>query len=152
TLRRMGERGDIIKALHRDLEAAGLTRAPTDYAIYDPRDPATGALVGRLVRRALSDELNDRQYVIVDSVDGRSHYVAIGKGGLTAPVPDGAIIAITPQDVASRLVDKTVAEIAAANGGRYDAEIHLRHDRTATYDYAETHVRRLEAMRRAGGL
>jgi type IV secretory pathway VirD2 relaxase len=151
TLRRMGERGDIIKALHRDLAAAGLTRAPADYAIYDPRE-APGRLVGRLVRRGLADELNDRQYVIVDGVDGRTHYIDIGKGALTAPLPDGAIIAITPQSVAPRTVDKTVAEIAAANGGRYDIEIHLRHDRTAHAEFAETHVRRLEAMRRAGVL
>src|SRR6185437_5605843 len=87
TLRRMGERGDILKALHRELAEAGLTRAPTDYAIYDPRDPATGTLVGRLVRRGLSDELNDRQYVIVDGVDGRSHYVDIGKGEFTDALP-----------------------------------------------------------------
>src|SRR3546814_4329281 len=30
--------------------------------------------------------------------------------------------------------------------------IHLRHDSTATADFAETHVRRLEAMRRLGSL
>src|SRR3546814_13188740 len=31
-------------------------------------------------------------------------------------------------------------------------DIHLRHDSTATADFAETHVRRLEAMRRLGSL
>ncbi|MBU6473963.1 MAG: DUF3363 domain-containing protein, partial [Alphaproteobacteria bacterium] len=35
-LRRMGERGDIIKTLHRDLTEKGLSRGATDYAIYDP--------------------------------------------------------------------------------------------------------------------
>jgi len=43
-----------------------------------------------------------------------------------------------------------VAEVAAANGGRYDVTIHLNHDPRASHDFAEAHVRRLEAMRRAG--
>ena len=50
----------------------------------------------------------------------------------------------------ARPVDRTVAEIAAANEGRYSVDLHLAHDPAATEAFAETHVRRLEAMRRAG--
>jgi type IV secretory pathway VirD2 relaxase len=57
----MGERGDIIKAMHRDLAEKGLSRAAADYAIYDPSDSGARPMVGRLVRRGLSDEINDRQ-------------------------------------------------------------------------------------------
>jgi len=35
-----------------------------------------------------------------------------------------------------------------ANDRRYDVDIHLRHDPTASAAFAETHVRRLEAIRR----
>src|SRR3546814_10190168 len=35
-----------------------------------------------------------------------------------------------------------------SSDGRYSVDIHLRHDSTATQTFAETHVRRLEAMRR----
>uniref|UniRef100_UPI001B72492B DUF3363 domain-containing protein n=1 Tax=Niveispirillum sp. TaxID=1917217 RepID=UPI001B72492B len=35
TLRRMGERGDIIKTLHREIAAHNLTRAPNDLIIHD---------------------------------------------------------------------------------------------------------------------
>ncbi|PNB33425.1 hypothetical protein C1X73_38365, partial [Pseudomonas sp. FW305-130] len=38
-----------------------------------------------------------------------------------------------------------------ANEGRYDVDAHLRHDPSATEAFAETHVRRLEAMRRLTG-
>ncbi|CEF48472.1 unnamed protein product [uncultured bacterium] len=86
TLRRMGERGDIIKTLHRDLAQKGLARAASDYAIYDPSDADARPIVGRLVRRGLSDEINDRNYLIVDGVDDRTHYVKIGKGDATDPV------------------------------------------------------------------
>ena len=101
--------------------------------------------------RGLSDELNDRHYLIVDGVDGRTHYVDIGRADATEPTPEGAIVAIAPKRAEPRTVDRTVAEIAAANGGRYAVDIHLRHDPTATAAFAETHVRRLEAMRRLGG-
>jgi type IV secretory pathway VirD2 relaxase len=152
TLRRMGERGDIIKAMHRDLAEKGLSRGAADYAIYDPADAGAHPIIGRLVRRGLADEINDRHYLIVDGVDGRTHYVEIGKGEVTDPILEGGIVNIMPKRVEPRAVDRTVAEIAAANGGRYSVDIHLRHDPNANADFAETHVRRLEAMRRLAGI
>ena len=46
-------------------------------------------------------------------------------------------------------VNRAVAEVAAANAGRYSVDLHLLHDSGATQAFAETHVRRLEAIRRA---
>jgi type IV secretory pathway VirD2 relaxase len=151
-LRRMAERGDIIKTMHREMGEKGIAHSATDYAIYDPADDKAKRIVGRLVARGLSDELNDRHYLIVDGVDGRTHYVDIGRGDATEPIPEGAVIALQPKPVGPRKADWTVAEIAAANGGRYDVDIHLRNDPTATAAFAKTHVRRLEAMRRFGGI
>ena len=81
TLRRMGERGDIIKAMHRDLTAAGIDRAAADHVIFDGHASA-GRVIGRLVPEGVSDELHDRRYVIVDGIDGRTHYVDLGAGKL----------------------------------------------------------------------
>ncbi|MBU6296595.1 MAG: relaxase/mobilization nuclease and DUF3363 domain-containing protein [Alphaproteobacteria bacterium] len=148
-LRRMGERGDIIKTLHRDLTEKGLSRGATDYAIYDPSDARAQPIVGRLVRRGLWDEINDRHYLIVDGVDGRIHYVEIGKGDAIELVAEDSIVAISPRSTRARAADRTVAEIAAANDGRYSVDIHLRHDPNASATFAEAHVRRLEAIRRA---
>ncbi|KZD07359.1 relaxase/mobilization nuclease RlxS [Oceanibaculum pacificum] len=149
-LRRMGERGDIIKTMHREMVREGRDRATADYAIYDPADPKARRLVGRVVARGLSDEIDDHHYLIADGVDGRAHYIDIGRADATDPLPDGAIVAIEPMRAAPRDVDRTIAEIADANDGRYSVDIHLRHDPTATVTFAETHVRRLEAMRRRG--
>ncbi|MGK9236558.1 relaxase/mobilization nuclease and DUF3363 domain-containing protein [Inquilinus limosus] len=151
-LRRMGERGDILKALHRDLSDKGLARAAADCAIYDPSDPAARPITGRLLRRGASDEVEDRHYLIVDGVDGRTHYVDIGRGEATEPISEGAVVAIAPKRSEPRPVDRTIADIAAAHGGRYSPEIHLRHDPAASIGFVETHVRRLEAMRRQAGL
>lgn len=151
-LRRMGERGDILKTLDRVAAEQGLDRATANLVVYDPSDPAARPIVGRLLRRGISDEVEDRHYLIVDGLDGRTHYADIGRGEATGPVPEGAIVAITAERAEPRPVDRTVAEVAAAHGGRYSLDIHLRHDPAASEAFAETHIRRLEAMRRQAGL
>jgi type IV secretory pathway VirD2 relaxase len=148
TLKRMGERGDIIRTMQRAFAARGQAPALADQAIYDPAAAGARSLIGRVVERGLSDELNDCHYLIVDATDGRTHYVEIGKGEYIEPQANGAIVRIEPVAVTVRQADRTVAEVAAANGGRYTVDAHLRHDPSATEAFAETHVRRLEAMRR----
>src|SRR3546814_16875109 len=63
TLRRMGERGDIIRTMQRAYAARGDAPAIADQAIYDPGAPDARPLVGRVVERGLSDETNARHYL-----------------------------------------------------------------------------------------
>jgi type IV secretory pathway VirD2 relaxase len=148
-LRRIGERGDIIKTLHQELVRARIDRNSTDLVVHDAGAVNT-PLIGRVVARGLADELSDRHYLVVDAVDGRIHYVEIGNADATEPTPEGSIVAVTPKQATVKAVDRTIAAIADAHGGRYSSELHLKHDPTATEEFVETHVRRLEAMRRAG--
>ncbi len=148
TLREMGERGDIIRTMQRELSARGIDRAPVDQWVHVGSAPATAPIIGRLVMRGLSDELEDRHYLIIDGVDGDSHYIDIGKADAVEPITAGAIIEVTPRSGDVRQSDRTIAEVAAASGGYYDVDFHLKHDPSATETFAETHVRRLEAMRR----
>jgi type IV secretory pathway VirD2 relaxase len=150
TLRRMGEREDIIKTLHRAMTRAGTGRAASEYAIYDPADPRAMRVVGRVVERGLVDELSDRQYLVIDAADGRTHYVEIGRAEPADATPEGAIVAVQPKRPGVLQSDRMIAEIAAAHDGRYSLEIHLRHDPACSIAYAEAHVRRLEALRRTG--
>ncbi|RWA77059.1 relaxase/mobilization nuclease RlxS [Mesorhizobium sp.] len=151
TLRRTGERGDIIKTMHRELSGKGLARSAADWAIHDRSGEPIQLLVGRVVARGLADEINDRHYLIVEGVDGKSHWIDIGRGEAIEPMPDGCIVRVAPRNTEPRRVDRTVAEVAGAHGGRYNVDIHLRHDTSATESFAQTHVRRLEAIRRATG-
>ena len=150
TLRAMGKRGDIIATLDREVRARELAATPTDYAIHDPAPADAQPIVGRIAARGLSDEQVGREYLIVDGIDGRAHYVEIGIGG-TEQGREGTIARISPTPVAVRDVDRTVAEIAAANSGRYSEDIHFLHDPTASERFVQTHVRRLEAIRRSIG-
>ena len=148
-LRTLGERGDIIKALNRTLKAKGLDRAPSSQRLHTLAGSIDRPIVGRVVSRGLSDEYRDRHYLIVDGIDGHVHYVDIGKGDAVTPIIKDAIVEITPRSSGVRVVDQTIAAVAAANEGRYDVDTHLAHDPSASERFAESHVRRLEAMRRA---
>ena len=148
TLRRMGERGDIIRTMQRTLGKRGLAPPAAEQTIFDPASPHARPLIGRVVARGLSDEIKDRHYLIVEATDGRTHYIDIGRGENVEHLRDGAIVRIAPVETTIREVDRTIAAVAAGNGGRYDIDAHLRHDPGATQAFAEAHVRRLEAMRR----
>lgn len=150
TLRELGERGDIIKTIHRELAREKTARSPSVYAVYDPTDVSTQPLVGKVVAQGLSDELRDRRYLIVDGVDGRVHYVDVGLTDPSLLPPEGGIAGIDPLKASLKPADRTIVDIAAANDGRYSATLHTLHDPAASPEFVLSHVRRLEALRRAG--
>ena len=147
TLRHMGERGDIIRLMQRELTARRLDRPGVDQVVTtEVREP----IIGRLIRRGFSDEHRDRHYMMVDGIDGRVHYLDIGRADAVPAVPENATVRIEPSRIGVTQADRTVDAVARANGGRYSIDIHLAHDPQASEVYAASHVRRLEAMRRAG--
>jgi type IV secretory pathway VirD2 relaxase len=148
-LRALGERGDIIKALNRTLKAKGLDRSSSAQRLHHLPGSIDRPIIGRVVARGLSDEYRDRHNLIIDGIDGHVHYVDIGKGDGVAPIPENAIVEITPRSSGVRESDHTIAAVAAANQGRYHVDAHLAYDPSASERFAESHVRRLEAMRRA---
>ncbi len=150
TLRRMGERGDIVRTMQRAAAAAGLERSPSQWSI-EPASPTSAPLVGRVVARGLADEHTDRHHLIVDGVDGRLHHVAIGDGAAVPPIPEDAIVRIERRAATLCEADRTIAAVAAASNGIYSIDAHLVADPAASEAYAETHVRRLEAIRRTVG-
>ncbi|MEH3091316.1 MAG: DUF3363 domain-containing protein [Agrobacterium cavarae] len=153
TLREMGERGDIIRTMHKALKADGIDRDPATFQLYDtaPEVP----IVGRVVDKYLTDELGDALTVVVDGIDGRTHHVP---GIDPARVEDariGSVIEIGPPDTAQRPSDRAIAAIA--EDGIYRPSRHLEQakfeGRVPGGDYegfVDAHVRRLEALRRAG--
>lgn len=147
-LRQMGERGDIIKTLHHELSEREIPRDLSAYAIYDTDDGRM--LVGKVIARGISDEIYERRYLIVDGVDGRTHYVDVGFADPDALPLQGAVVSITPTRVAVRPSDRTIVEIARAHDGHYSAVLHAEHDPYASPEFIRSHLRRLEALRRGG--
>ncbi|MGE0294238.1 MAG: relaxase/mobilization nuclease domain-containing protein [Hyphomonadaceae bacterium] len=75
TLRELGERGDIIKRMHRALTERGIERAAASYVLA--AEGLDTPIVGRLVDRGLDDELKGSAYAVVDGVDGRTHHIKL---------------------------------------------------------------------------
>jgi type IV secretory pathway VirD2 relaxase len=149
-LRRMGERGDIIKTMHRELRAAGLSRAAGSYAIFDPEE-GNRRLVGRVVSEGFADELSERRYVVIDGIDGRTHYAEIGMLSANEEPPvRNTIVELRSRPAEPREIDRTIAKIAAGRHGVYSDRLHREFDPKASGEYVASHVRRLEALRREG--
>ena len=77
-LRQLGERADIFKTMLRALKQAGIERPAAGHALFENGRRRT-PVIGKVVAVGLIDEITDRQYVIVDGVDGRVHYAALGR-------------------------------------------------------------------------
>ena len=149
SLRDMGTRGDIIRTMHREMRGAGVERPGADHAIFDPSQP-NARIIGRVVARGLSDELHDRHYLIVDGTDGRTHYAEVGELADPGDYGPGRIVAVEAKAVEPRRADRTIADIAEQSGGLYSEALHRAANPRASAEYVRAHVRRLEAMRRAG--
>jgi len=151
TLRAMGERGDIIRTMQRAM--SGQQR---ELAVFQPgqNDDGSGrSIVGRVNGKGLADELYDKGHLVVDSTDGKAHYVALPPRTELEQYPTGAVVEVKGS-AAPRAADKTIAALAV--DGIYDTSQHLavaKAQQNAERDpreVVEAHVRRLEALRRAG--
>jgi len=148
TLRAMGERDDIVRTLQRTF--AGEAR-PLEI-LHDAGSP--GTTIGRIVRKGLADELNDRGFLVVDGLDGKGRYVTLPPGATLADYPQGAIVGVRSVAAGPRPADRAIA--AVAEGDLYHPDRHLllaRADAGPNDDpesFVGAHVRRLEALRRAG--
>lgn len=145
-LRKLGERGDIIRTMQRTF-----AKAQREFAVFDPRT-ATDSIVGRVADKGLADELGERGFVVIDGDDGRAHYVPLPSTRPLGDLPLGGIVEVQP--IKERTVDRNI--VAATANGRYLPHDHMTQLRAANVkravaaDVVGSHVRRLEALRRAG--
>ena len=95
-LRSLGQRGDIIKTMHRVLGEAGIERSGSSFSMFDTTK-AGNRIVGRVAGIGLTDEINDRHYVVVDGVDGKVHYADVGHLRPEFVPEKGMIVAIENQ-------------------------------------------------------
>jgi type IV secretory pathway VirD2 relaxase len=140
TLRALGERGDIIRTMQRAM--GGRQRELT---VFQPGDDGR-TIVGRVAGKGLADELYDRGYLVVDGVDGKAHYVALPPKTELAQYPVGAVVEVKGS-TDLRKADQIIA--ALATDGLYRTDHHLAIAKGQP-EVVATHVRRLEALRRAG--
>jgi diguanylate cyclase (GGDEF)-like protein len=125
TLRELGERGDIIKTMHKALGADGLQRDPASFWIHDGAPSAP--IVGRVIDKHLSDELGENLTLIIDGVDGRTHYVpGIDPAGVE-DISIGSIVEVGSAKAGRRPADRAIADVAEE--GVYRPSRHLEQAR-----------------------
>jgi type IV secretory pathway VirD2 relaxase len=154
TMRALGERGDIVKAINRALAARGQQRSLETFNLHG--EEVGTPVVGRVIDKQLTDELGDRIGIVIDGIDGRVHHVALPDASAAEQAPLGAIVEVG-RPRSQRPADHNIAEVARDTGVYRPSE----HRAMAAggdvpvpggdYDaYVGAHVRRLEALRRAG--
>ena len=89
-LRGLGERGDIIKRMHRALTERGIERGSASYVLA--AECLDTPIVGRLVDRGLDDELKGSAYAVVDGVDGRTHHIKLSDLDAAGDSAPGSIV------------------------------------------------------------
>lgn len=143
TLDAMGQREDALETVRRALK--GQHRE----CVID--EQVTAPVTGRIAGKGLTDELHDRGYLVVDGIDGRAHYLKLPAGTDLTDLPLNGIVEARPPGQ-EKLVDRHITTIA--RDGVYRAADHVTHLKQANdrdpQSTVNAHVRRLEALRRAG--
>ena len=101
TLRELGERGDIIKRMHRALAERGIERGSSSYVLA--AESLDTPIIGRLVDRGLDDELKGTAYAVVDGVDGRTHHIKLPDLDAAGDSAPGSIVELRRFDDAQGL-------------------------------------------------
>jgi type IV secretory pathway VirD2 relaxase len=143
TLTAMGERGDILRTMYKALKG--------QHRECLIGTGATVSVIGCIAAKGLSDELNDRGYLVVDGIDGRAHYLKLPASAALTELPVGGIVEARPPGQ-ERAMDRGINSLA--QGGIYSTADHLaclqRGAEKFPQSTVDAYVRRLEALRRAG--
>jgi type IV secretory pathway VirD2 relaxase len=155
SLKQLGQRIDTVNLMQKALGAEAAERGVSQFTIHRelPRSPITGHLRGKGLA---GDGLTDKAYLVIDGVDARVHYLELDAALMPEEARIGAILTIG-QEASARSVDKTIAALAARNHGFYEPRQHAEIARLTqripggdVEGHVEAHVRRLEALCRAG--
>jgi type IV secretory pathway VirD2 relaxase len=156
-LKELGERVDIIKTLHRALADHGLAeeRGVSQYVPHASRtaEPVIGCVIGKGLA---GDEMGERVYLVIDGVDGRVHHLEFADPTRIEDVRRGMIVEVAPMVARPRAADLNIADMTD-EAGIYRPSAHLQRAREQIERiggdpeaFVRSHVRRLEALRRAG--
>lgn len=101
--------------------------------------------------------MGDKVYLIIDGVDGRVHHVEFAKPERLDDIRRGTIVEAKPVVAEPRAADRNIAIVAEGDGGIYQPGRHRDLIRESFERqgkdpdaFVRFHVRRLEALRRAG--
>jgi len=154
-LTELGERIDALNLMRDALGQEAAHRSLSTFRIHHqpPRFPITGQLIGSDL---VGEGLSNKPYVIIHGIDAQVHYGELSLRLVPEQMQIGAVLTVGRQ-ASARTVDNTIAAFATGNDGFYEPREHYKVARMAERipggdleGHIEAHVRRLEALRRAG--
>jgi type IV secretory pathway VirD2 relaxase len=149
-LRELGERGDILKQMHRALQGGDAER----FHVVRPGEglpDGQGGVeertrVGRVVCKGLGDELHGRTfYAVIETPTGAAYHVTVA-ARVVDDLRVGDLVSFgTKREPAVQPIDRHLVEVAGAHRGVY--ELASDADRR---DFARLAARRLRELERVG--
>jgi type IV secretory pathway VirD2 relaxase len=157
-LKDLDHRTEVINTIHRALTKNGLAeeRGVGQFALHG--EGSGQKIVGRVLAKGLAgDEMGERVHLIVDGIDGQVHHIEFKDPNRIKEVGRDMIVEAAPVVSGPRPADRNIAANAADGDGIYRPSRHLEriHDNFERQGkdpeaFIRSHVRRLEALRRAG--
>ncbi|MGV7212554.1 DUF3363 domain-containing protein [Bradyrhizobium sp. UFLA05-112] len=157
-LKDLDHRNEVIKSIHRALTRNGRAeeRGVGQFAVHS--ETSGEKIVGRVLAKGLAgDEMGERVYLIVDSIDGRVHHLEFKDPSRIQDVGRDMIVEAAPVVSGPRPADRNIASNVEEHNGTYRPSRHLERVRDSferqgkdPEAFVRSHVRRLEALRRAG--
>ena len=156
TLNEIEARNDVIRSMQQALNDNGLgdERGTSQFVRHGQEPEQT--LAGRVLGKGLAgDGLSETTYLVLDGVDARVHHVEFPDAARLDGLQRGMIVEVTPPITQPRTVDLNIQQNTDADG-IYSPSTHLARIRERFTEqgkdpeaYIRSHVRRLEALRRA---
>jgi Protein of unknown function (DUF3363) len=154
----LDHRTEVINTIHRALTKNGLAeeRGVGQFALHG--NGSGQKIVGRVLAKGLAgDEMGERVHLVVDGIDGRVHHMEFKDPSRIEEVGRDMIIEAAPVVSGPKPADRNVAANAADGDGIYRPSRHLErihdnfeHQGKDPEAFVRSHIRRLEALRRAG--
>jgi type IV secretory pathway VirD2 relaxase len=157
-LKELDHRNEVINSIHRALTKNGLAeeRGVGQFALHG--EGLGEKIVGRVLAKGLAgDETGERVHLVVDGIDGRVHHMEFKDPSRIEDVGRDMIVEAAPVVSGPRPADRNIASNAEEYNGLYRPTRHLERVRDSferqgkdPEAYVRSHIRRLEALRRAG--
>jgi len=149
TLREMGARGDIIKAIHQSLKEDGYeSQLITERNRYDPNRAGAQPVTGVVRKFGRPDDTQSGGFVVIQSLSGDLVYTKLAEDETFETLLKDQVVTLQPHVKGARKIDHSIAEFAKTHKGVYSEVHHVTESGAVSPAYAQAHVRRLEALRR----
>jgi len=156
-LKDLDHRNEAINSIHRALTKNGLAeeRGAGQFALHG--EGLGERIVGQVLAKGLAgDEMGERVYLVVDSIDGRVHHMEFKDPSRIEELRRDMIVEAAPVVSGPRPADRNIAGNAREDNDIYRPSRHLEriHDSFQRQGkdpeaFVRSHVRRLEVLRRA---